>query len=202
MKKFLATFLIFAIFNPVSLAQAEENCIIKSHNFVLGYNIVQCGDKYGVTTKDGTVILQANYDYIREYSIQLVNNRNYKNTIISILQDNKYGLADLNGKILFEPEFDEIETISKHYRYIKVKKDNKYAIFDINKKSLSNFVFDSVSTNKIEAIQVESEGEKYLLYPGKTFLRCLGIVITFPVMLVGGIACIPFALFAFAMLYK
>ena len=133
MKKFLATFLIFAIFNPVSLAQTEENCTVKSHNFVLGYNIVQCGDKYGVTTKDGAVILQANYDYIREYSIQRVNNRNYKNTIISILQDNKYGLADLNGEILFEPEFDKIETINKHYRYIKVKKDNKMPFLILTK---------------------------------------------------------------------
>ena len=165
MKKFLATFLIFAIFNPVSLAQTEENCTVKSHNFVLGYNIVQCGDKYGVTTKDGAVILQANYDYIREYSIQRVNNRNYKNTIISILQDNKYGLADLNGEILFEPEFDKIETINKHYRYIKVKKDNKYGIIDSRGNVKIYIEYDEIGIDNTK-FQKNDIKNKYLIANG------------------------------------
>jgi len=59
---------------------------------------------------------------------------------IQITLGRKVGLANLKGKILFEPIYEEIQIVKKDNRYyFRPKKDNLYACYDENLNWLSGF---------------------------------------------------------------
>ena len=58
------------------------------------------------------------------------NNLWYEENVLRVQKDGKYGLIDLEGKVLQEPQYEEITAVSGIKNAFKVKKDNLYGIVD------------------------------------------------------------------------
>ena len=58
------------------------------------------------------------------------NNLWYEENVLRVQKDGKYGLINLDGKVLQEPQYEEITAVSGIKNAFKVRKDNLYGIVD------------------------------------------------------------------------
>jgi len=83
------------------------------------HSIVISDNKYGLVDMEGNEKLSTNYDSIFSAN----NNNNY-----IIIKNSKYGLTNRSGRIIFQPQYDWLETIGGGY--IKIKVGNKFGIIN------------------------------------------------------------------------
>ena len=107
------------------------------------YFIFSINRKVGLMRKDKSVILKPDYEY---FSIT-------KDSFIIIKKDGKDGLTDLNGKILFEPIFDNF-SVEEHNGqiYFWPYKNGYYACFNEKLEQLADFNcrFASISSKPLD----------------------------------------------------
>ncbi len=122
----------------------EYSGILDSNlNFVIRFKcdaIYFCSDRnyFYVNTDFRTGIIDANKKVIVPFQYDKCYFTHEK--FIQITLGRKVGLANLKGKILFEPIYEEIQIVKKDTRYyFRPKKDNLYACYDENLNLLSGF---------------------------------------------------------------
>lgn len=79
---------------------------------------------------------------------------------------NKYGLLDMNGKVLLEADYDEITALPGTKKAILVKKDGKYGLVDENGKQLIPSEYTKISSlgEDTNLYIVRDENKKYGVY--------------------------------------
>ena len=112
--------------------------------------LIKSNGKYGVMTKEKSVIIKPVYDQISEMD-------NEKGLYL-IMQNNAYGVLNKEGKVIIEPEYQKIGIdISRYYQngvdnqYILIDEiipiknsQNLWALFDINGKRLTEFIYTDI----------------------------------------------------------
>lgn len=71
----------------------------------------------------------------------------YEKTVLRYEKDGKYGLVDLEGKKITNPEYDAIENLQSTEGKFLVQKDNKYGVINLNGLKLVDTKYDQVATD-------------------------------------------------------
>ena len=121
--------------NNVINPSYEEMIIIpnsKKDVFLVTYDV-----DYNAGTYSTKALNSKNEEIFTEYNqIEAIQNKDdsnnlwYEQNVLKVQKDNKYGLINLDGKVLQEPQYDEITAVSGIENAFKVKKDNLYGIVD------------------------------------------------------------------------
>ena len=112
--------------------------------------LIKSNGKYGVMTKEQSVIIKPTYDQI----IEMDN----KKGLYLVKQNNAYGVLNTKGKVIIEPEHQKIGIdISRYYQngvdnqyilldeIIPIKNSqNLWALFNINGEKLTNFIYTDI----------------------------------------------------------
>ena len=69
----------------------------------------------------------------------------YEKNLLKYKQDNKYGVIDLDGKIITKAIYDEIDGLSCKEGELLVKKDDKYGVINNKGVELIKIKYDSIS---------------------------------------------------------
>lgn len=96
----------------------------EANNFVNGLALVRKGDNFGMIDPNGKEIIPIKYDLIEKhnsYIFRVAAGGKHKD---GVLMDEKYGFINDAGKVLLNPEYDEIGIFSDGLAYIK--KADKY----------------------------------------------------------------------------
>lgn len=132
--------------------------------------IVQKNSKQGIITLEGKEILPVEYDYIlctgkkittkKGESIELYNAKGEKqdskygnsietsneNYIITIDEEEKYGIVNKEGQVLIQNKYQYIEYAFENYFIATM--NGKVGVIDINKETLIDFKYDIIQTIK------------------------------------------------------
>ena len=119
---------------------------------------------YDVNYEDGTYKTKAlnskNQEIYTDYSqIEAIENKDqannlwYEEGVIRVQKDEKYGLIDLDGKVLLEPTYDQITALPDIENAFLISKDNLYGIannkgqiiLDVNYSEITNLGKDNLS---------------------------------------------------------
>lgn len=68
----------------------------------------------------------------------------FEKEVLKFEQDGKYGLINLDGKIIAEAEYDEIKSLKNKPGKLLVKKDNKYGVLDSKGMVIIEIQYDSI----------------------------------------------------------
>ena len=101
----------------------------------------QQNKKWGFADKDGNIIINAKYDFVRTFT----------GNVARIKLENKWGLIDKNGKEIVIPQYDKIKPTYDNDSIFYIYKGKKYGIMDINGKELVPPLFDNVSPYNYES---------------------------------------------------
>ncbi|MDP1803337.1 MAG: WG repeat-containing protein, partial [Bacteroidota bacterium] len=153
------------------------NGIMKKEIEYAQYNKKITGGKFGIVEPNGKEILPVIYDKIifmlyysekeqykrHSYSDSSFNMHNRSVSVFPVFlkKDNKWGAADLSGKIIIPLEYDSIDDGWIPERAIKVWKNGSYGYFDLNGKPIIDvaftheqfFVFDNVTEDAVYLFQ-------------------------------------------------
>ena len=112
-----------------------------------------------------------NEEIFTEYSkIEAIENNDknnniwYEDSVLRIEKDGKYGLIDLTGKVLLEPQYDEIVALEGIKNSIKIKKDGKVGITDKDGKIIvePNYLeISNLGEDNKSGFIVKYDNEKY-----------------------------------------
>lgn len=118
--------------------------------------IVRKDNKYEIINFSGTNLLNTNYDKILPI----------KNTTKSmiIVKENKKGIVDNVGNIIAEPDFEEVELLTKNIDngYI-VKKDGKYGVISFSGRTILENRYEEIKNVYGNNFYVVKENGKYKL---------------------------------------
>jgi len=98
--------------------------------------------QHGFTSKDGKVIIELQYDYIADFENgiafigigKFIKNDSYETF------EGKTGIIDSTGRILFSPQFDDVELYDRKIGVYR--KNSKYGFFKINGTFLTDSIFE------------------------------------------------------------
>ncbi len=96
-------------------------------------------EKQKLIKNDGTEVLKEGFSEIKEIL------SSQENAVIFI-NNNKYGIMDLSGKVLINAEYDYLTEAKTGYFIAKT--GDKFGIIDINKESKISFEYNSIVYNK------------------------------------------------------
>lgn len=82
--------------------------------------LVKSNKKYGIVAKDKTIKVRTVYD-----EIKIIDN---KNGLYLVKQNNSFGVVDINGKVIIEPEYKQIGIDKSKYAQNGV--ENQYVLLD------------------------------------------------------------------------
>ena len=106
-------------------------------------------------------------DYTQVEAIQNSDESNnlwYEKNVLRVQKDNKYGLINLDGKVLKEPQYDEIVAMPGIENSFKVKKDNLYGIVDNEGKDILQTQYADIvnlGDNNLSGYIVKNQEGKY-----------------------------------------
>lgn len=97
------------------------------------------------------VLNKENKEIYTEYEqVEAIQNKDsnnqlwYEENVLKVKKDGKYGIINLDGKVLVEPQYDEIVAIFGIKNAYKVKKDNLYGVVDGEGKQILNVNYADV----------------------------------------------------------
>ena len=102
--------------------------------------------KYDILNNKGKKILEK-FDEIDVVSVIEDDDIRIEKNILKFKKDNMYGLIDLNGNIIIEAVYEEIEGLAYKPGNILVKKDGKFGIVDINGNQIIEAKFDGINSD-------------------------------------------------------
>ena len=106
-------------------------------------------------------------DYEQVEAIQNRDENNqlwYEENVLRIKKDGKYGIMNLDGKVLVEPQYDEIIAVPGIKNAYKVKKDNLYGIVDGEGKQILNVSYADITNlgkDNISGYIVQDQNGKF-----------------------------------------
>jgi serine/threonine-protein kinase len=121
----------------------KENAIefiINEHGDTLGQRIIK--KQYGFASKEGKVIIEPQYDYFSDFTNgiafvgigKIIEGDSYENF------EGKLGIIDSTGRILFSPQFDDIE-LDDHEIGV-FRRNGKYGFFKTDGTFLTDSIFE------------------------------------------------------------
>lgn len=135
----------------------EEMIIIpdnKKDIFICTYDVDYANHTYhtkAINSKNKQVFSQyTKIDALENYDEN--NNLWYEENILKVEKDGKYGLINLEGKIILECDYDDIYSLKGVKKRLITKKDNQYGLVDLNGKNIieSNY-------KKIESLGMNTD---------------------------------------------
>ena len=87
-------------------------------------------EKYEILNKEGQKIF-SDFDQV-ETIYTLSDTDEMEKNVLKYKKDGKYGLINLDGQVITEAIYDQIDTVMDKPGSILVKKDNKYGVLDSN----------------------------------------------------------------------
>jgi len=121
-----------------------EYAITKSYDdataFNYGFAFVKEKGEWGAINKDGKVVVELSYDKI---SFEKLANR----VVFRVGSNSKYGITDVNGKVILPCEFELITNAPPNF--FKVKEDGKYGVYKTTGVLVKHPIYDHI-TNKVE----------------------------------------------------
>lgn len=102
---------------------------------------VKKGNKYGLISPAGKILLDTIYDGIFSYDNYSESASVFYNSEIGIIKmNNKFGLVRKSGEIIYEPVLEDIGRL--HNGYVFAKKDGKWGMLDKNAEIIKPYVFE------------------------------------------------------------
>ncbi len=115
--------------------------------------------QYGFISKDGKVIIEPQYDYFSDFKNgiafigigKFIQNDSYETFV------GKTGIIDSTGKILFAPQFDDIELYDRKVGVYK--KNSKYGFFRTNGTFLTDTLFEDAELfyHNLACVKIKSK---------------------------------------------
>lgn len=87
----------------------------------------------------------------------------YEKSVLKYSKDEKYGIIDLNGKIITKPIYEEIDTLQFKEGELLVKKDGKYGVINIKGTTLVKTNYDKIETDKYYENNNEYKNAGYIV---------------------------------------
>lgn len=129
------------IYDEVSTLSSVTNS--SSNNYFI---YLRKGDKYGVSDKNGNILLKELYDGI-----------NYNNNYFIVTNENKFGLKNIKGQTILPLEYDKISIIGP---YLELYKNGKYGLLNSNFETILELKYDSIAYSDISG---SVSGMKYIV---------------------------------------
>lgn len=146
------------IFTNYEQIEAIQN-MDKNNNAWYEENVlrVKKDGKYGTINLSGKELLPFEYD-------QITAQPGVKNSL-KIVKDDKAGIADNEGKIIIEPQYQDIEDLGKDNKdgFIVKNEDGKFGIVDFSNNQVLEAKYDGVTTVYGSDLYVVMQGKKQLL---------------------------------------
>lgn len=168
--------------NDIIVPSYQEMMIIpneKKDVFLCTYDVnYETGEyKTKVLNKENKEIFT---DYEQVEAIQNMDSNNqlwYEENVLRIKKDGKYGIMNLDGKVVVEPQYDEIVAVSGIKNAYKVKKDNLYGIVDVAGTQILNVNYSDITNlgkdNKSGYIVKDQNGKFGIVdYSANQVLEC------------------------------
>ncbi len=100
----------------------------------------------------------------------------YEDDVLSIYENGKYGLIDLEGKQILSPEYTSIKTIEGISDILKVEKDGKYGIVNLEGQAILPTIYndvDIIGSDSKSGFIVKNDQNQYgvINYSGETALE-------------------------------
>lgn len=129
------------IYDEVSTLSSVTNS--SSNNYFI---YLRKGDKYGVSDKNGNILLKELYDGI-----------NYNNNYFIVTNENKFGLKNIKGQTILPLEYDKISIIGP---YLELYKNGKYGLLNSNFETILELNYDSIAYSDLSG---SISGMKYIV---------------------------------------
>ena len=71
----------------------------------------------------------------------------------------RYGLIDIKGNVVLEPQYDRLDAINDHPNLVMVRKNGKYGVLDRQGKLILEPVYDTINTFSPELLEVTLKGK-------------------------------------------
>lgn len=88
--------------------------------------VEESGKKYIIDDKLNNIMDTKNFD---ENGLEI---DSIENSRVRVIKNDKYGIADFNGNIIINPEYDNVSIQTAKCGYFSIEKDNKYGIANLN----------------------------------------------------------------------
>ena len=160
----------------------EEMIIVPDSSkdvFVCTYDVDYSAGTYMTKVLDSeNKEIYAGYENVQAISNSYENNQMwYEEDVLKITKNGKYGLIDLEGKEILNPEYDSIEVISGIKDILKVEKENKYGIVNLEGKQIldNNYLEISIlGEDSKSGFIVKNDQNLYgvINYSGEIALEC------------------------------
>lgn len=103
-------------------------------------------DKYEILNKKGNKILNK-FDEVDSVSVIEDDDIRIEKNILKFKKDKLYGLIDLEGNVVLDCSYEEIDGLPYKPGNILVKKDGKFGIIDINGNEIIETKFDGINSD-------------------------------------------------------
>ena len=119
---------------------------------------------------ESKVVNEKNEEIFKEYEQvdaiylkEVVSNVPYEKTVLKFKKDNKYGLIDLNGKIIVKPIYDDISNMPYKEGELIVKQNDKYGVINIKGTVLVEIKYDSITGDNYYSKETEYKEDGYIV---------------------------------------
>ncbi len=109
--------------------------------------ICYSGDEVKVLNEKNEEIFN-NYEKVEPIRLKnIASDLMYEKTVLTYLENGKYGLINLEGKQITKPIYDQIEGLPYKEGELLVKKDDKYGVINIKGNKLVEIEYDQISVD-------------------------------------------------------
>lgn len=146
------------VFTNYEQIEAIQN-MDKNNNAWYEENVlrVKKGEKYGIINLDGTELLPCEYD-------EIVAQPEVKNSL-KISKEGKVGIADNEGKIIIQPQYQDIQDLGKDNKdgFIVKNENGKSGIVDFSNNQILEAKYDGITKVHGNDLYVVMQGKNQIL---------------------------------------
>ena len=146
------------VFTNYEQIEAIQN-MDKNNNAWYEENVlrVKKGEKYGIINLDGTELLPCEYD-------EIVAQPEVKNSL-KISKEGKVGIADNEGKIIIQPQYQDIQDLGKDNKdgFIVKNENGKSGIVDFSNNQILEAKYDGITKVHGNDLYVVTQGKNQIL---------------------------------------
>ncbi len=140
-------------------------------------------EKFGVI-HNGAITIQPEYDQVEvktdgSTTAPLLNKTYFRNYYpkdlhcVVVMQGEKKGLANVNGEIIYKPQFDAIEFDYNHGFFTLIK-GNKWGVYFPKSNTKIEAIYDRIFPHKTKYLKLFKKGKQGVInHAGETILPCI-----------------------------
>lgn len=85
--------------------------------------------------------------------VNVITELSYEKNVLKFEKNGKYGLINIDGKIVVEPKYEEISSLGYKEKEVLVKENNKYGIIDEKGNQKIKNIYDSIESDQYYSIE-------------------------------------------------